>query len=407
MIDRRRFLNLGAGGALAALLGPRAEAQNKPPLRKVKSVIWLWMGGGPSQLDTWDPKPDHPNGGGVKAIETSVPGIRISEFLPVCATQMERLSIVRSVVTNATEHEVAEHLMHAGVFTTCWDSDSALGTVLAYELSNPNSGAPAFVAIDPPRIPEVDVFGKEFLPLILRGPLPELSRAPAPERRALLADLEKEWTATRQQKGASALAEARIRLDRWRDSGWTRAMTLDEEPEELKRAYGGTFGQNCLRARRLAQAGVAVVEVGLYGWDTHENHSARTRNLCASLDAGLGTLLRDLAEKNLLKDTVVLCLGEFGRSPKLDEADGRGHWSKGFSVAMAGGALAGGRVHGDTGPDGTACTKPVSAPDLFMTLMRACGVDGNKSYSRHGRKTKYVSYIAGTSFTPAPIRELF
>lgn len=405
MMDRRRFLNLGAGGALAAALAPRGEAQAAP--RRAKSVIWLWMGGGPSQIDTWDPKPASPNGGGVKAIDTAVPGVRISEQLPICAAQMQRLSLIRSVTSTADEHETAEHLMHAGVFRTCWDSDAALGTVLAYELWNRGSGAPSFVAIDPPRIPESETFGNEFLPLILRGPLPELSRAPGPERRALLDDLDKAWSAARQQKGVGALTEARAQMDRWTGSAWAKAMSLDEEPEHLKRAYGGAFGQNCLRARRLVQAGVAVVEVGLPGWDTHENHALRTRKLCASLDAGLGTLVRDLAEKNLLQDTVVICLGEFGRSPKLDESQGRGHWSKGFSVVMAGGSLAGGRVIGDTGPDGTDCTNPVSVPDLFMTLMTACGVDGHKKYDRMGRKTKYVSHIAWTAAVPKPIRELF
>jgi hypothetical protein len=409
MIDRRKFLKLGTGGALAAGLLPcgGAAQQEKPPLRRVKSVIWLWMGGGPSQLDTWDPKPDSPNAGGLKAIETAVPGIQVSELLPVCATQMRHLSILRSVNTNATDHEVAEYLMHCGVYVSCWDSDVPLGSILAYELWNREAGAPPFVAIDPPRIPECDVMGSEFLPLLLREPFPEFSRVPGPDRWALLAGQDAEWIAGRQQKGAARIAESRARSEKWMNSSWANAMDLGGEPDALRRSYGGRFGQNCLRARRLVQAGVAVVEVGLQGWDTHEYHKLRTRKLCGQLDAGLGTLIRDLAEKDFLKDTAVICCGEFGRSPKLNEGGGRDHWTKGFSVVLAGGSLAGGRVYGDTGPDGIDCRKPVPVHYLFATLFQACGVDGNRTYEQNGRKTKYVSQNGSTTTSGTPIRELF
>lgn len=408
MIDRRRFLQLG-GGALAAGILPRAvgEPQGRPELRKVKSVIWLWMGGGPSQLDTWDPKPGSPNGGGIRAIETTVPGIRISELLPMCATQMERLSIVRSMTTQAQEHEEAAALLHCGVFPSCWDTDVSLGTILAYELWKPWGGAPPFVALEDPPIPESDAFGVDFLPLHLRDAAPEQRRDPGAERRALLEEQEKDWTESRRQKNVIGFERARAGQEKWRTSDWEKALMLDEEPEELRRSYGGRFGQNCLRARRLVQAGVAVVEINLPGWDTHRYHGLRTRKLCRSLDAGLGTLVRDLAEHDLLKDTVVLCLGEFGRSPTLDREGGRDHWTTGFSVVMAGGALPGGRVYGDTGEDGLACVKPVPVHSLFATLFKACGVDGNRTYARDARKTKYVSQTSSTSTSGAPLRELF
>jgi len=203
------------------------------------------------------------------------------------------------------------------------------------------------------------------------------------------------------------LGRARAELEKWTASGWERAFALEEEPEALKRSYGGRFGQHCLRARRLVQAGVAVVEINLPGWDTHQYHALRMRKLCRSLDAGLGTLVRDLAEKDLLKDTVVLCLGEFGRSPTLDRDGGRDHWPDGFSVVMAGGALAGGRIYGDTGEDGLACLKPVPVHNLFSTVFWACGVDSNRKYERGGRKTKYVSQNGSIATSGRPLRELF
>jgi hypothetical protein len=408
MIDRRRFLQLGAAGVLTGGLRESVLAQQaRPEPRKVKSVIWLWMGGGPSQLDTWDPKPDSVNGGGLRAIDTTVPGIRISELLPVCASQMERLTLIRSVATTVRDHEPATSLLHCGVFPTCWDTDVSLGSILAYELWNRGSGSPPFVAIDAPPIPEAADLGRDFLPLHLRQSLPEASRVPGADLQALLDAQVQEWAESRAQEGANRIAEARARLEKWRASSWERALTLDEEPEALKRAYGGRFGQNCLRARRLVQADVAVVEIGLHGWDTHEHHALRTRKLCRSLDAGLGTLVRDLAEKDLLKDTVVLCLGEFGRSPTLDRTGGRDHWTDGFSAVTAGGALAGGRVRGDTGEDGLGCVKPVPVHDLFATLFQACGVNFNKSYNREGRKTKYVSQNGNTATSGTPVRELF
>jgi uncharacterized protein (DUF1501 family) len=373
----------------------------------VKSVIWLWMGGGPSQLDTWDPKPDSPNGGGLRAIDSSVPGIRVSELLPICAAQMHRLNVIRSMTTNVRDHDRAQDLLHCGVLPTCWDTDVSLGSILAYELWNRESGAPPFVAIDAPAIPEAADLGREFLPVHLRESFSEPSRLAGAARRALLGEQEEEWRENRRQATVAGIRQARAALDQWTASGWEKALSLDAEPETLKQAYGGRFGQNCLRARRLAQAGVAVVEIGLPGWDTHRYHALRMRKLCRSLDAGLGTLVRDLAEKDLLKDTVVLCLGEFGRTPTLDRDGGRDHWTDGFSVALAGGALAGGRVYGDTGNDGLACVKPVPVHDLFGTVFRACGVDGNRSYAREGRKTKYVSRSGNTMTSGTPIRDLF
>ncbi|MBI3856733.1 MAG: DUF1501 domain-containing protein [Planctomycetes bacterium] len=406
-MNRRRFLELGAGLSSGLLSRGAASPQGGPELRKVKSVIWIWMGGGPSQLDTWDPKSGSPNGGGLKAIDTPVPGIRISELLPVCASQMERLTLIRSVMTAVPDHEQAEYLLHCGLFPSCWDVDFSLGSILAYELWNRQSGAPPFAAIDPPHIPEAEELGTEFLPLLIRDLSQDFTRRPEAAARALLEQQDKEWSAGRQQKGSAAFAESRARADRWTDSSWTKALILDDEPEDLKRAYGGRFGQNCLRARRLVQAGVAVVEVGLQGWDTHDHHALRIRKLCRSLDAGLGTLVRDLAEKDLLKDTVVICLGEFGRSPRFNEAKGRDHWTSGFSAVLTGGSLAGGRVYGDTGDDGTACVNPVPVHNLFSTLLLACGVDGNRKYERMGRKNKYVSQNGNTVTSGTPIRALF
>lgn len=401
-MNRRRFLALGAGGALAASWDGAAMAQQPPP-RRVKSVILLWMGGGQSQIETWDPKPGSPNAAGVKAIDTKAPGIRISDRLPRTAAVMDRVSIVRSVSTEETQPALAEYLMHCGIYPNCADSDVSLGTILAYELWGRLSGAPPYVTFNPPRIPVSDVFGSAFLPVEPDVPGTFRVTDGAALRRALLRSQEEEWTASHVQKSVSGLSATRAEAERRSDSGWMQALDVTHEPEQLRASYGPGFGLACLRARRLLRAGVAVVEIGLAGWDQPQ----RVPGLCAEFDAGFGTLIRDLADKDLLRDTVVLCWGPHGRSPKPGEGGKRPPWASGFSVAVAGGSLAGGRVVGETGNDGDACDHPVPAHDLFATIYAACGIDGNKTYSNEGRRIKYVSKNGSASTSGAPLKALF
>lgn len=417
-MDRRRFLGLGTGGAMSAMLSacqaqdppppnpePAPPPQAKPPAppRKVKSVIWLWMGGGQCAFETWDPKPGKPAGGGVKAIDTNVPGIRVSERLRLSAGQMNRLSLVRSVSTYEEKPATAEYLMHCGIYPNCADSDICLGTILAYELWDRQSGAPPFVAIHPPRIPVAGPLGSEFLPVDLTDADPYRVHEGSEARRTLLAEQEQEWTSSRIQRSVGLAAPTRAAAFRRIDSTWRQALDVTHEPAELRATYGPGFGQSCLKARRLVRAGVAVVEIGLHGWDD----PAKVPGLCTEFDAGFGTLIRDLGDKEMLRDTVVIGVGPFGRSPRQGAGGVRNPWAGAFTVVLAGGTLAGGRVVGDTGPDGDQCQQPVPVHNLFATLFQACGVDGNKKYDNEGRKVKYVSQNASVSTSGTALKELF
>jgi len=393
-MDRREFLK--AGAALTAGLCARpAVSQDAKPVRKVKSVIWLWMDGAPSQLDTWDPKPAL---GGPKDIPTAVDGIRISERLPLCAKQMSLLSLIRSVWHDGANPEESDYLMHCGLRPSCWDVDVPIGSILAYELWRRDAGVPPFIVFDAPGIPESSTMGGLYIPVYMKAPTPEFRRREGAERWALLASQDQAWAAERRQKTVRDCAEMRAVGEQWMSSSMLDAMDLTREPADLLQSYGPGFGLRCLLARRLVQAGTAVVEISLLGWKDGDSGA-----LCAELDAGLSTLVRDLAEKDLLKETVVFCASGSGRTPGKERAP----WTKGFSVAMTGGSLSGGRVVGDTGADGLSASPRVPLHNLFATLLKACGVDSNKKYETMGRKNKYVSQGGSLSTSGTPLKELF
>ncbi len=366
---RRAFLRLGLGAAAwpAAL-----AAQDRP--RGARSVIWLWMAGGPSQGDTWDPKP-----GGAESIETPVAGLRISALLPRCAAQAGRLAIIRSMTVELDTHEGATEMMHTGRVPYPRPAFGPVGTLLCAARRQDGAPAPRFISIEGPEVPTVDVFAADDLPFRIRdvgAPLPGPSLLEAPARARLLADLDAEWARTR--PGAPSPGE---RADRLLSSPMLRAFDAREEPEALRKEYGGAFGRKCLVARRLVEAGCTFVEVGLGGWDTHRDHDARVRALCAELDPGMGTLVRDLADRGLLERTLVVCCGEFGRAREPNAEGGREHWTRGFSAVLAGGTIQGGRVHGDTGPDGKDCRNPVPPGDFLATVWKACGAAGQKYHA--------------------------
>ena len=384
MLDRRRFLKvtLGSGVTLAASGRIPTSAAASVPNKSARAVIWLWMGGGLSQLDTWDPKPGSRNQGPFKAINTAVPGIQVTELLPTCASQMKHLAIIRSMKTGVGDRKEATYLMHTGWRPTPGDIHPVAGTVISYLRGRKEAAFPKFVAMSPPRLPLAPHFPDEDQPYYLRNsddPIPNLLSPVGAEqegaRRALLREQNGRWEATRRQEPIQQLRAASAKAERMMDAPLLRAFDWKSEPEELRRKYGGRFGTNCLLARRLVEAGSTFVEIGLGGWGTHDNNFQRLRLLVPQLDQGMGTLIRDLADRDLLKETLVVCCTEYGKTPSINGNRGRDYWSRGFSVVLAGGPIRGGQVYGDTGPDGMGCEKPVSAPDFLATIYKACGID--------------------------------
>jgi hypothetical protein len=391
--DRRSFLRFSLGAGAAALSSPcRAGAEQVDPKqdsgRAAKAVILLWMAGGPSQIETWDPKPGSRNAGEFKAIDTTGgPIMKFSELLRICGTQGRHLNLIRSMATHETSHVLGTSLMHLGLAPVKSRVHPALGTVVSYEKGRKDFLLPHFIAIDPPAIPEAPIFGEDFLPFVLRDADSPLEKI-------------KDWAALRQQKGL-------VKADDVMSSPQLKAFNLQDEPAELRKQYGARFGLNCLLARRLVEAGCSFVEVGLGDWDMHADVAGNCRRVVPTLDAGLGTLIKDLAEKDLLQETLVICTGEFGRTPTLNAGRGRDDYADGFTVVLAGGGLAGGRVTGDTGPNGDTSQNPVLLHALFSTIYKACGIDGNKTYKTDGRSFKYSTYGGDPSRHAAPLKDLF
>jgi uncharacterized protein (DUF1501 family) len=394
-LSRRHWLQLVAGVSLSGWLGTLARATAADPKRK-RACILLWMSGGPSQLDTFDLKPGHANGGPFREIASNVPGIRISEHLPQLARQMDRVAIIRSMKTREGDHGRATYHLRTGYLQQGPIHYPPLGALMAKELGEADAEIPSFISVAPARGVSPTTYGPGFLgpryaPLLVGDSDPanaalkvqNLARAEGigadrgNARIDLLRGLEGDFVA--RYPGATprnhqAAYESAVRL---MNTTAARAFDLDEEPGRLRDAYGRSrFGQGCLLARRLIERGVPFVEVTLDGWDTHVQNFDLVRPLSQTLDAAWSTLLTDLRQRGLLDTTLIVWMGEFGRTPQINGQVGRDHFPSAWTTVLAGGGIRGGQVIGKTSADGTTVEDyPVSVPNFLATVCRALGVD--------------------------------
>jgi len=390
--SRRQFLRAGVGAGLA-LAAPELWAHR----RRTKKVIWLWMDGGMCQAHTWDPKPAHKLGCQVKSIDTSVPGIQVSEMLPLCAAQMAHLNLLRSVSHGLAHHDLATRLMHGEEPLSPMTEAAPVGTILSSGLGARGFPLPPHVSMGGPTLRESRVFGDDYCPFLVGGgmtPIPNLRRNVDSQRdasrAALLLEQNREWDATRQQAEVQRVGSAYVKSEELMSTTLLKAFDYSAEPAELRKEYGEGFGQHCLVARRLVEAGCPFVEIGLKGWQRHGFYNSTYERLVAVLDQGLGTLIKDLAGKGLLSDTVVVCATEFGKPPQ-SKADSNDYWTGSFSVVLAGGYLRGGTVLGDTGPDGMGGKPPIPVKDLLATIYCACGLDWEMEYRTESLRKKPVA----------------
>jgi hypothetical protein len=419
--DWLRLTGLGfAGVSLSGWLENLAGAAAAHPARK-KSCILLWMAGGPSQMDTFDLKPGHKNGGPVKEIATSVPGIKISEHLPGLAKQMQRMALIRSMSTREADHSRGTYLMRTGRAPGGPIQYPSLGSLVSKELERPDAPLPGFVSIAPQRFLSTAAFGPGFLgpryaPLIVgenagfraggRGDfiaralrvedldLPrEVTTSRADARLGLLDDLNRDFLAERSATPSVSHRTAYRRAVAMMRSTAVKAFDLEEESAKLRDRYGrNLFGQGCLLARRLVEKGVPFVEVTLPGWDTHGNNFESVKRLCGVLDPAWSTLMEDLSDKGLLCSTLIVWMGEFGRTPLINGGNGRDHWAVSWSTVLAGGGIKGGQVHGKSTPDGMKVAEnPVKVPDFLATVGTALGLDiAKQNNSNVGRPIRFV-----------------
>ncbi len=426
-ISRRVWLRasgLGLVGASQSGWLPLLARQQAADPRRKRHCILLWMNGGPSQLDTFDLKPEHANGGEFKPIDTAVPGLRISEHLPKLAGHAEHLAIIRSLSTTEGDHGRGTYLMHTGHVPGGSIEYPTLGAPVSKELGDEESDLPDFVSISPYQRANPAAFSPGFLGPRYASATVGASQAPQDPTNegyarlklddlALPAGVDEEQAARRIQLwntleqgylasrgGASAVAHEFVyrRAARLMRSKAASAFDLDAEPDLVRDAYGrGQFGQGCLLARRLIEHGVAFVEVGLgalagnsIGWDTHQNNFEVVKNRSGQLDAGWSTLLAELKDRALLDSTTILWMGEFGRTPRINARAGRDHFPNAWSCVLAGGGIRGGQAYGATSPDGMTVTdNPVAAADVLATLCSALGIDPQtENTSELGRPIK-------------------
>ncbi|MCA9618676.1 MAG: DUF1501 domain-containing protein [Myxococcales bacterium] len=383
----RRGLGLFGLSALAAVASSRfGHAEETASGERGMSLIVLWLQGGPSQLETFDPKPGLPIGGPTRAIPTSVSGLSIAHHLPQIAEQMRHLALIRSVVGEEGDHERASILLKTGRRPEVALTHPSLGAVAAEELPGGDLEIPRYVSIlGRDRASRGGFLGQRYDPFVIGDPQYPIQDVIAPvaaERQArrldALAALERGFGERHPGVAEHTLhPERTAQAVRTMTSPQLAAFALDDEPSELRRAYGDNpFGRGCLVARRLVEVGVRCVEVTLRGWDSHiDNHGVHAR-LVRALDPALASLVEDLRERDTLRHTAVLCVGEFGRTPRLNRFEGRDHWPHGFSVAIAGGGVRGGQVIGSTDPEGGREVKdPRTISDVYATVLTGLGID--------------------------------
>ena len=415
-LSRRDALRLSAAGVASGSCSgwiERLAAETASRSDRRRSCILLWMNGGPSQLDTFDMKPGHEHGGTFAEIGTAVPGIRICEHLPKMAAQLSELAIIRSMSTKEGDHARATQLAHTGYLPQGPLRFPTLGSLVAKELGELSAALPNFVSIAPfralaPAAYASGFLGPQYAPLIVGetalGQQPEdgdetyglqvsdldagVSSDRLGTRLQFVERLNERFLENRPGTPGTGHATAYGRAAVLMQSAAGQAFDLEQEPAALRAAYGlNRFGQGCLLARRLVERGVPFVEVTLgggndngLGWDTHADNFDGVRNLCQRLDPAWSTLLEDLSSRGLLESTTVAWMGEFGRTPKINDNGGRDHFPQAWTTVLAGGGIRGGEVVGRTSDDGTTVEeRPVSVPDFLATLCRALGIDPEHS----------------------------
>jgi uncharacterized protein (DUF1501 family) len=411
--SRRQFLAAAAAASVAMGLGlPAALAAEgaaaPPPLKgKADHCVFVWLGGGMSQVDTFDPKrrgdPKAKVAGSYyDAVDTAVPGVRVCEHLARLAPLMDRVTAVRTVNHDVIdEHAAAVNRMHTGRIVSGTVQYPSIGSVVAHERGPASDAAPPYVLIGYPNVTRGPGFlgskaGYLYLTDTSQGPAglsrpPGLSDARQSRREALLAGLRSDVAAAAPAEAAdprvrdyAAAIDQSLKLS---GPGFNRAFDLAAEPAALRRSYGGEFGQRCLLARRLVEQGVRFIEVSHNlnftngtGWDAHNSGILKQHELIRDLDAAVSTLIVDLEAKKLLDRTLIVVATEFGRPPEFDGGGGRGHQGKAFTCVLAGGGL---RHRGAFGTTDDLGKKPaadaVSVPDLFATMHAALGIDYTKS----------------------------
>ncbi len=396
-LSRRQFVARTASTMLGVGLLPQvftskanAAFEGSSKLKQAataKNVIYLYMSGGQSHMDTWDPKEGVETAGPTKPIKTSADGVRISEYLPLTAQQMHHATVINSLTSTQGAHEQGNYMMHTSYTLRGTIRHPGMGAWLnVFQPNTGNSTLPNYVYVgNDSRHPGAGFFPAVNGPLFVNNPengiknvklQKNLTDDHFQKRMAFADDLDKEFRSTfphRNVKAYSDMYDDAISMMKSED---LKAFDLTEENEATRKAYGPeAFGQGCLLARRLVERGVRFVEVSLGGWDTHVANFVRVPELCEVLDKALSSLIGDLYSRGLLDETLIVVTSEFGRTPVINQNVGRDHYPKVFSGLMAGGGIKGGFVYGKSDKEGREVAEnKVEIPDVNATIAYALGM---------------------------------
>jgi uncharacterized protein (DUF1501 family) len=416
-LSRRDVLKLTAAGVAGAsmsgwlnVLAARAAESGA----RHKACILLWMDGGPSHKDTFDMKPGTKDAGDFAPIKTATPGIEISEHFPKFAQLTNAAAFLRGMTTSEGAHGRARYYMHTGykegqgglVYPS-------MGSIVSSELGKPDFPLPNFVAVGQ-RTFGAGFLGPQHQPLVVADPArgvenlkPMVGESEFDDRVGLLEEMEKAFYKEYKVPAGTAHDTTYEKAVQLMKSKEAKAFDLSSEPAKVKEAYGDTrFGQGCLLARRLVETGVSFVEVNLGGWDTHQDNFDRVKNLSGQVDPALSALITDLKDRGMLDDTLIVWMGEFGRTPKINTRGakpGRDHYPRAWTTVLVGGGIKGGQAVGKTDAEGAAVTEqPTSALNFLATVCKVLGVDYTKqNQTPIGRPIRIVDKGA------EPVKELF
>lgn len=399
--SRRSFLRNFSMGAMAAgtlgfhdLMSVSAEKLRQ----QGRSMILLWMAGGPSHLDTFDPKPKSSGAGDLQAIKTAVSGIEISENWKNTAKVMQDIALIRSMNNKEGNHQRATYQMHTGYIPSGSVKHPSLGSNIAREIGDRELDIPSIVSVGGTN--GAGFLGVDYEPFNVSNPgnIPNNVAATVPKNRyqkrlGLLGKLDSEFA----ERGGEVVVKNHSKIYNKASSlvvsPQTKVFDFSQESAALRKQYGdNTFGKGCLLARRLVEAGSTFIEVRSNGWDNHSNISEVITPISQQVDAGMAALISDLKERGMLERTLVVWMGEFGRTPKINARGGRDHYPRVFSAALAGGGVKGGQVIGASDAEGAAVQdRPVSVADLFCSICQSLKVDPKKeNMSPLGRPMKIV-----------------
>lgn len=391
-LSRRHFITTAASTFLGVTASRviAAPGLGTSPLKQAataRNVIYLYMTGGMSHLDTWDPKPDNKDVMGLtKTINTNVDGIRLSENLPLMARQADKIAILRGMNSTQGAHEQGQYYQRTSYTMRSSIKHPSMGAWLEKFQGRGNPTLPGSVMIgNDSRHPGAGFFEAKFAPLMINDPETGIANVRTNswftegrmlDRLQVAKQLDAQFAATYNVKNVRAYSDMYDDAIKMMKSEELKAFDLDAEDNKLREKYGrDRFGQGCLLARRLVEHGVRHVEVTFGSWDTHNANFTRVPELADELDAALSTLLQDLDSRGLLQETLVVLATEFGRTPEINANDGRDHHAPGFSCVLAGGGVRGGQVWGATDENGhKVADGAVSVPDFNATIAYALGL---------------------------------